>query len=50
MVLEVIFETKHKIIPQGAVTYAVNCKGVWQHYRRRKTVSSEISRRREKCF
>lgn len=25
MVLEVIFETKHKIIPQGAVTYAVNC-------------------------
>ena len=28
MVLEVIFETKHKIIPQGAVTYAVNCMGV----------------------
>lgn len=23
MVLEVMFETKHKIIPQGAVTYAV---------------------------
>ena len=28
MVLEVMFETKHKIIPQGAVTYAVNCMGV----------------------
>ena len=28
MVLEVIFETKHKIIPQGAVAYAVNCMGV----------------------
>lgn len=29
MVLEVISETKHKIIPQGAVTYAINCMGVW---------------------
>ena len=28
MVLEVIFETEHKIIPEGAVTYAVNCMGV----------------------
>ena len=28
MVLEVMFETKHKIIPQGAVTYAVNCMSV----------------------
>ena len=28
MVLEVMFETKHKIIPQGTVTYAVNCMSV----------------------
>ena len=28
MVLEVIFETKHKVIPQGVVTYAVTCMDV----------------------